>query len=474
VRAPAVHAGPVWGPRLQTASVLAAAALLAVVAGMEVAEGGDRLTPPLLGLVALAGAALLFSIPPDKLFLGWLLLAPLLQNSADESAIGRPLSFALYAAPAVVLAVLTLANWRRRSDGGLVDLFPAAYVVYVFLSIAITTTLLQDELFGTGKVLFMTTALGAVVYYFLVFGPGRSIAAERIARVLLLGALGQAILALVEWGSGWNLWGTSPWQYSDPPRAVATLVSPPALGVFLGCGIVLALAVIAWAGPVELRRLSWLVVVLGLPALLVTYTRAPIVATAVVALGVLLLARSARLVALGAVAVMALALVAVWPQLSASKLYETRIAESTNIAGRADIQDISLKAAKAKPLTGWGYGSFDTAKVAEGASVDLRVQAALATSSHNGFLTVLVELGGIGLALLLVPWVVIVVRGIGAIRRPTPERWFAVACVAAVAVFALTASANDLRFFSIVYALPLLFLGLLRRSGSGGGEPFTS
>jgi O-antigen ligase len=374
----------------------------------------------------------------------------------------------------LVIACQTLANWRRRSDASLVDLLPAAYVAYVFCSIAITTTLLQDDLFGTAKTLVLTTALGAGVYYFLVFGPGRAIASISIARVLLVGALGQAILALAEWGTGWNLWGRSPWQYSDPPRAVATLVSPPALGVFLGCGIVLALAVIAWAGPVELRRLSWLVVVLGLPALLVTYTRAPIVATAVVALGVLLLARSARLVALGAVAVTALALVAVWPQLSASKLYETRIAESTNIAGRADIQDISLKAAKAKPLTGWGYGSFDTTKTAEGASVDVRVQGVLATSSHNGFLTVLVELGGVGLVLLLAPWVVIVARGIGAARQHHPERWLVVACVAAVAVFALTAGANDLRFFSFVYALPLIFLGLLRRDGLRGGEPFTS
>lgn len=475
VRAPAIHAGPIWGPRLQTAIFVSGSAVLALLVGVEVAEGGpDRLTTPVLGLVALAGAIVMFSIPPEKLFLGWVLLAPLLQNSADESVVGRPLSFALYLAPPVVLACQTLGRWRRRADTSVVDLLPAAYVGFVLVSVVVTTSLLQDDLVGSAKALFQTTAIGAIIFYFLVYGPGSTIAATAIVRLLLIGAVLQSTLSLVEFASGWGLWGTSPWQLSDPPRSVATLVNPAALGTFIGCGIVIALAVFAWDGPFALRRLSWATLLLGVPGLLVTLTRAPVLATAVAALGVILLSNRSRIAALAAVAVIALAVVALWPQLTSTELYESRIANRVNVDGRSDVEDVSLRAAARKPVAGWGYGAFDEAKIAAAEGFDPRVEGSLDTTSHNGFLTILVELGAIGLALYLIPWLVILARGVGLVRRRLEERWFTVACIGATAVIALAIVANDFRVFSFLGALPWLFLGCIRRDLGIGGRTSTS
>jgi O-antigen ligase len=475
VRAPVIHAGPVWGPRLQTALVFGGSAVLAMAVGAEIGMGSpEQLTKPVLALAALAGAIVLFSIPPEKLFLGSLFFAPLFQNSADESAVGRPLSFAFYLAPPAILACQTLWHWRRRSDASFVDVLPALLVGYVLVSAVLTSELYQASPVSVVKEVFQVTAIGVVFYYFIVFGPGVTMSATSIVRVLFASAAIQAFLSLVEWQSGWSLWGPSWWQTVDPPRSAATLVSPGVLGLFLGCAIVAALAVISWGGPRQLRRASWLVLAISLPGLLVTYTRGPIAATAIAGLGVLVLGRRGRTLTIGAIAAVVLALVALWTPLTQSELYQQRVADRTNVAGREDIQDVSLRAAAKKPVVGWGYGSFERAKVASSEGFTARVEGSLETTSHNGFLTILVEFGGVGLALLLLPWAVVLSRGVGLVRRGTSEPWFIVACIAAVVVFGLTMNTTDLKFFSLAQALPWLFIGLIRRAHSEVGVTSTS
>lgn len=469
-----IHAGPVWGPRLQSALVLSGSAILAWYVGKEVAVGGpDRLPTPLLGLAAIAGAIVLVSIPPEKLFIGWLVLAPLLQNSADESTIGRPLVFAFYLAPAAVFFWQTLGHWRRPSDVGVVDALPALYALYVAGSALFTSELLADNPTGLAKELFQVVAIGAVVYYFLVFGPGRRVSSTSIVGALLAGIALQGALSLIEWRTAWNVWGTSPWQYSDPPRSVATLVSPGTLGLFLGCGIALALAVLAWNGPRGLRRPAVVALAFAVPGLLVTFTRGPVVATAIGALAVLFLARKARLATIIAAAVAVLALVAMWSQLTQSELYQRRIADRTNIAGREDIQEVSLRAAAKKPVAGWGYGSFERAKAASSQDFTPRIEGSLDTTSHNGFLTILVELGAVGLLLLVVPWLAMFVRGIRLIRRHVDDAWLVVGSMGALAVFGLAAMTTDFQYFSIAQMLPWLFAGLIRREQSKVGVTST-
>ena len=273
------------------------------------------------------------------------------------------------------------------------------------------------------------------------------------------------------------MWGASVWHTFDPPRAVATLSSPGALGTYLGCAIVLALAVLAWEGPVGLRRLAWLVLLVGLPGLAVTVTRGPIVAALVAGLGVILLAPRARLVALGLVAASAIALVAAWPQLTRAELYQKRIAEQTNIAGREDVQDASLAAAGEKPVFGWGYGSFDEAKLAVADQINVRVEGvARGRRATTGFLTILVEFGAVGLLLLLVPWVVICLRGGSARRRGMPRSGgsSSAASPRSLRLRPQCEVTTDLKYFSFISMLPWLFVGLVRRASGEDGATSTS
>lgn len=473
MRAPEIHAGPVWGPRLQTALVFGGSALLAVFAGAEVAEGGpERVTTPLLGLAALAGAILLFSIPPEKLFLGWLFLAPLLQNSADETTVGRPLTLALYLAPAVVLACHTVVSWRSARSLQAVDALPALYALYVFGSLAAATTLLQSDPFGSAKAYFGVTVVGIMLYYFVAFGPGSRVRSETIALIVLLAATLQSAFSVVEWRTGWNLWGDTAWHNVGLARSVGTLVNPAVLGMFIGVGIVMALAVIVWDGPRTLRKASWFMLACGVPGLLVTLTRAPVLATVMTATALLLLGRRSRAVALAAAAVVGLALVFLFPILTQSRIYSERVANRGTVEVRAEIQNVSLRLASERPLTGWGYGKYDEVKAAVGREIGAS-PGVLENTSHNGFLTVLVEYGALGLAFLILPWVVVVVRGQALVRHSSPERWFTVGCIGAVLVFVLAAQAGDFRYFSFAQAVPWLFVGLVRRALAEAGETST-
>ena len=96
-------------------------------------------------------------------------------------------------------------------------------------------------------------------------------------------------------------------------------------------------------------------------------------------------------------------------------------------------------------------------------SDNLSADAIRATTSHNTYLTILVEYGGIGLALLLVPWLTIGWRALVDASKHPDVRWFVSGALGALAVYFFTANANDFRFFSFIPALPWLFLGLLRR-----------
>jgi len=463
-----------WSTRYFGPLMFAGSAILALWAGIQLGRGYGEIPMPVLLASAAAGAIVLFTIRIEHLFLGWLFVAPLFQNAADASTIGKALSFALYLAPAAVLACQTLGHWRKRSDVSVIDVFPAIFAAVVVVSGLVSSSLLSESPTGFAKELFQRTLIGVVIYYFLVFGPGAAIRTATIFRALVAGALLQAALSIVEWGTGWSVWGRYAEYTGDISRTTATLSSPGALGAYLGCGIVLALAVIAWSGPKHLRRLSWIMVAVGVPGLFATLTRGPILATLVAGLGLLLLSGRARILTVGIIVASAFALVQFWPQIEQAELYQQRFGDRVNVEGRADIQDVSLAAAAEKPIFGWGYGSFDTAKLTSSGSFDARVKGSLESTSHNTFLTVLVELGGLGLALMLVPWLVIMAWGVAAVRRRVENAWFLVGCMGAVLVWGITAATTDQKYFSFVNLLPWLLLGAIRRVQSDRGDPSTS
>lgn len=202
---------------------------------------------------------------------------------------------------------------------------------------------------------------------------------------------------------------------------------------------------------------------------MLTLTRGPILAAVLgaVVLGVFGRLR-ARLVGWGLIVVTALFVVALLPAIERSPLYRDRIAESENLQFRVAIQNVSLHLAAQKPVLGWGYGSFDRVKDRTGVVPASAVgQSVLAITSHDTYLTILVELGGVGLLLYILPFVVFGIEGLNRARARGPDSWIAAAALAALCVVVFTGATLDFRFFSFALMLPWVFLAILRRPGLG-------
>lgn len=435
---------------------------------------------PLLALMIVAGAVILFSLPTEGLLLGWLFLAPLLQESAGKVRAGHLLSLALYTAPPVVFVLKTVMTRGRRPEIRWIDVVPALYVGFVLFSLLTTATgLLTASPVGTLRTFYQTFALGALVYYVVAFWPGRPLSAVRLCAVLLAGAALQAAMSIVEWRTGWNLWHDTSWQRGvGDVRSVGTLTNPGLLGAFIGVGLVIALAVLCWDGPRALRRLSILMLVVGPLGLFATLTRGPILATVVACVPIMLLAPRSRLLGLGALALVALIILTSWGSIQSSSVYKSRITNSQNVDVRLALQQVSLRLFELKPILGWGFGSFDKVKTdvqLTGTIGSVNAMTAVQWStSHDTFLTVLVEYGVVGFLLLLLPWVWICGRAVRRVWRHASDPWLNVAGVGVVAVVALTGATLDLRFFSFVPMIVWLLVGLMRRSDTREPLPVTN
>ena len=449
-------------------------AMASAAAGVMIARGQEGISLPLVALAGLALILLMVSVPPPTLFVGWFFLAPLLAN-ATASPIGKPLGLALYALPGLVLAILTATHLSRGAPLSFVDFLPAAYVAYALTSIAVTSPVIEPTLYRSMEVVFLNVVLGPCLYYFLVVGPGRAVETPKLFLILMVGACVQGPLAIVEKGTGWNLWGYHAWSNADGGlRAVSTFSNPALLGAYLGIGVVIAVTILTWGGPRRLHRLAIVTLALCIPALLATLTRGPIVATTLAVLLVLVLGRR-RLLGVALIACAVLALLVAWPHIRSAAIYQQRASNIETVLVREQIQRVSLALWREKPVLGWGFGSYDRVKSSAdfpyvpGVSGNIYLYARENTS-HDTYLTVLVELGLVGLLALLGPFVVIVARALARARSVVADRWIVAAACGSLIVVVLNGMTLDYRFFSFVPALSFVMLAILRRVTSESGR----
>jgi O-antigen ligase len=441
-----------------TVALSAISVLVSIGAAVVIVGPGSSSRGPLAALLVLAGAAIVLSIRPETLLLAWLALAPVFAQSAANTTVGRPLSLALYQAPPLAFLAWTLTDHPRWGARRAVDALPLGYLLFVVGSLFITA----NPSLAVMRSLYLTVGLGVILYYFMAFGPVKSGARDRIVAVLLIVTALEALMSILEGFTGWNLWSVAP--PSDKfERSVATLASPASLGTFIGMGLMFALALLVWRGPMRLRKLALGAIFVGAPGILFTYTRAPIIATVIVATLILASRLSTRLLAVALLVLAVLSISVFWGQLTSSTVYRERVSAENTVLVRRELQEWSLRLAAERPIAGWGYDSFDRVKNEAELSSSIPRRAVIESTSHNTFLTILVEYGVLGLTLFVAPWLIV---GWGALKRAVrhpDSRWFLVGCLGALTVYAGAANSIDFRFFSFIPALSWLVLGLLRR-----------
>jgi hypothetical protein len=183
-------------------------AALSMLAGSIVARSDSGYSLPLIALLGVAGTLILLSLRPEILFLSWLALAPFLQESADASAVGRPLVLAFYLAPPLVFVLWTLTRPGTLFSPRLVDAMPAAY----FLLVLGLLVLGGDASSVSVKAVYTTIGIGIVLYYFFAIGPIGSLSWESISAVLLVLCALEGLMSVVDGLIGWNLWHDAAWQ----------------------------------------------------------------------------------------------------------------------------------------------------------------------------------------------------------------------------------------------------------------------
>lgn len=438
--------------------VASAVIAFSLFSGWNIARGSALLWAPLV----LAILALYATVRPDLLFVGWLAVAPFIQESARETQIGWALTNAFYVLPIGVLLIRMARSNSLAKQVRWYDLLPVGYVCLIVLSQAtLDSTEVRSPGFYIG-LLHSGILVGPPLYYVCAFGPLDRLAPRHVLAALMGSAAAVGALGIIEHFSHWNLWGEE--LVETPPRIVVTLNSPAVLGAFLGVGIVTAVMVLVWNGPRSLRRLSIVVLALAVPALFFTYTRGGMIATVAVASLLIAPRRQARRIAAGAAVCAAIFLWANWSEVSSSSLYQQRAADVVNVRGRQIQAEAALDLAAQRPLLGWGYGQYDEAKTkSEVDTGSLSEEALYFYTSHNTFLTILVELGIAGIVLAFLPWLIIVGQTVQKPFATSYPVWYTLSLVGVIGVVVITAFTTDMRFFSFVPALAWIAVGLLRR-----------
>jgi O-antigen ligase len=184
----------------------------------------------------------------------------------------------------------------------------------------------------------------------------------------------------------------------------------------------------------------------------------------------LVVVRRTRVLGLSVLAATAVAVALLAPSFQRTDVYQQRVAQRETVQTRVALQDWSLQLAAEKPVLGWGYGSFDRVKNTSGFTAEgIAIASVLEATSHNTYLTVLVELGIVGLLLLILPFLVLAVRAVAA-RAQHSGDWLVAASLCSLFVIGLTASTLDFRFFSFAQMLPFVFLALLRRTSASSSS----
>ena len=430
--------------------------IVAIATAVAVARGGTVLLA-LTGLAALAVVAVAVSLKPEHLFLVWLCVAPFLQD-VGTGRLQHLVRIALYSAPPLLFLAWTLLQ-RRAVRGSFIDVLPAAWAAY-----AVGSALLAGVGVSATQ-LFAVVVTGVIVYYFCAFCSLEEGIERRIARVLLASTAVVSVVVVFGRLAGHGF-GDVADTSANVERAAGPFGSPAVLGTVVGVGLVLALAVLVWAGPSSLRGLAYISLLADVPALLLTLTRGPLIAVGAVGLVIVLSRARTRWPGVLAGIVVALLAAGLWTSISSTALYKNRFSDQTNVEERVILNRWSLELAGRRPFLGWGYGSFDRVKDSANLSTgnsSITYAQAIKYTSHNTYLTVLVEMGGIGLGLLLIPWLAVARSSFGLARARLPDAWLVVGFLGVLGVWIINAGTFDMRFFAMAWVLPWLAAGVLRR-----------
>jgi O-antigen ligase len=281
-----------------------------------------------------------------------------------------------------------------------------------------------------------------------------------------------AVTAILEVNRAWSF--VFPRYIADPEiglhfgRARGPMVQSVSLGMYLGICLI-AVAIFAWAGSSRRKLALSAVVPLFAAGIFFTYTRTVWLGAALGLMTVFACAVQGRwrMLGLGAVVAAALLVSAVRIDSLLGFQREGSAAETRNSASmRLSFAYVSWLMFLDRPILGHGFGEFPTAKLPylDDRSVDLQLGEIRGYAHHNTYLSLLTEVGIIGLGLFLAvlsSWTWQAWRLWNNIAAPAWARAQGLLLLGVLPIYCSQAVGHDLTYTPLDNSLLFLIAGLV-------------
>ncbi len=387
----------------------------------------------------------------------WIAVVPLVTATASPAL--RQVFWILHRAlPLGVLVLIVVGSALRTSPRRLGRLGRAETLMLAFiLSGLVSIAMLSAEPLAQ-TVLFYDRWIAPMCLYLIVRLLEPS---SRELRWLIPVAVGLLLLEAPVGVATLTVPHLLPAEWVILTRATGTFGDPDVLGAAMAfCGVICL-----WAGTITrrpvLRAGSILLFVLAMLMMFLTFSRANWLAGVVVIAACAWIFRE-RLGALVVAGPMVIAVLLVTgllagPLAFAEERFASQRSQESALA-RLPVAVAAVRMFEARPLTGWGYGNFDLYSRDFQGTVGNLVTAEKNHASHNLFLSIIAELGLIGLVAFLGPMFIWARRTMRAYpHMPLDVRRFAAALWLVVGSFIIV---NNFSVMKSTYGLGLWWLCL--------------
>ncbi len=379
----------------------------------------------------------------------------------------------------VVLVVLVAVYFVRRSLGDLdrKPLCSADYLLFgliAWLTFSTFTHGFNREFFDTTSSPVWNLMAGywmpLTAYWIVRQSKLNEQSLSQLYRFLLVLGLYLVLTGIFEIGKQW--WLVFPRYIADPDVGIHFGRARGPFGNSIRYGVYVAICFLAaWMCWLRLSRrqqmLSLPLAPLFLAAIFFSYTRSIWlgVAAGMLAVAVMTLQGRTRTALLASVAVAGLlASCLLWQKLVFLEREESGAYAAVSVTNRASHAYVSWKMFQDRPLLGFGFGQYPNEKLTYlyDRNTELKLQRLRTRLSHNTVLTLMVEVGAMGLGLFMAVMAAWVCRAVSIWRNPNAPLWarrHAILFMAALCVYFFQLLFHEVTFRPDINALIFMLAG---------------
>jgi len=415
-------------------------------------------------MVIAVPTAVVFIRYPFAAILIWLLVAPFVEVTPTYTI--RYIYWLIHRVTIpLALAMTIISSGINRDKHRLPPLGRAELAAVAFLALAVTWTLLEGFAIAAKLVHFYDRLLIPFLTYLLIqFIAPQDKDLKRLMPVLWIICVAECVIGIMSWYV--PQWLPQEWLYLQGERTTGTFDEPAIYTSILMFCMLLLLHYGIHHRSNTLRLILLLTFGLGAGGIFLSFSRGSWLAGLLVGLALLALYPKTMLRLYAGIFLFVIILSASTGLLTRySSWASIRLEDKGTADARFSELHASLRMIQARPFFGWGYENFDRYDYQFLSAKDQAFLGYEEDTSHHTYLTIMAELGLVGLFLSVYPyfwWLSLTLK----IRHRMPGEgfwsWHLLILLWLAILFCIVVSNFiDMRFFPFGLTLPWLSLGLI-------------